>query len=130
MKVSSNINVTTIYQNQLKKLQEAKSGDFDKMLHGASSDESLAGADSKGLSGLKSNKTDKVDLVSLERIEIPEKTQEEKLVFAAKAVAMEAEIRYEKVNHIKALVDAGQYNVSPEAVAEKLWSSGVVRHVW
>jgi hypothetical protein len=79
MKVSSNINVTTIYQNQLKKLQEAKSGDFDKMLHGASSDESVAGADSKGLSGLKSNKTDKVDWSVSKESKYPRKPRKKSL---------------------------------------------------
>jgi flagellar biosynthesis anti-sigma factor FlgM len=50
--------------------------------------------------------------------------------FAAGAVANSPEVREEKVARIKALFDAGQYNISPEAVAEKLWASGVLTASW
>ena len=50
--------------------------------------------------------------------------------FAAGAVANSPEVREEKVARIKALFDAGQYNISAEAVAEKLWASGVMTASW
>lgn len=50
--------------------------------------------------------------------------------FAAEVVASEPEVRTNKVDRIKQLFDAGQYNVSPEAVAERLFASGAVTKSW
>jgi anti-sigma28 factor (negative regulator of flagellin synthesis) len=125
MKVSNNINVTNISQNQIKKLQEAKTDKFDQMLQNASNDNS-------GITTSKLNEPAKTNsLASLTKPEVaPAKTTEEMAIFAQEALEKESDIRFEKVNHIKALVDSGNYNIAPEAVAEKLWASGVVRHLW
>jgi flagellar biosynthesis anti-sigma factor FlgM len=125
MKVSNNINVTNISQNQIKKLQEANTDKFDKMLQGASNENNGA-IDSKLTEPAK-----KVSLANLEQTQAaPAKTTDEMAVFAQATLEKEPAIRFEKVNHIKALIDSGNYNISPEAVAEKLWASGVVRHAW
>ena len=129
MKVSNSINVTSIYQEQLKKLQNAKPGDFSKLMGDKVSERPVDPAYEEPVK-LASNTQSKVNLASLVVNEPAIKTPEEIFTFAAQSVASEPDIRFEKVNHIKALVDAGQYNISPMAVAEKIWSSGVVTHVW
>jgi flagellar biosynthesis anti-sigma factor FlgM len=54
----------------------------------------------------------------------------ETVKFAAEVVAGEPDVRAEKVDRIKKLFDAGQYNVSAEAVAEKLYSHRAIRDSW
>ncbi len=125
MKVSNNINVTNISKNQTNKLQGANSDKFDKMLQGASNQ------NNQKLEVQNNEPGKKVSLTSLaETTTTPVKTPDEMVALANETVANEPDIRLEKVNHIKALIDSGNYNVSPEAVAEKLWASGVVRHAW
>lgn len=129
MKVSNNINVTTIYQAKLRELQGAKPGNFSKLIGDADSTKSSQTVSNESIK-LASQQKNNVDLSELVKPEMVEKTPEEMVNFAVEQVANEPDIRSEKVSTIKALVDAGQYNVSPAAVAEKIWASGVVTHVW
>ena len=126
MKVSNGINVTRIYQEQLKKAQNKTTGDsFSKML-GNVTGESSKVSDAPALKhaantnlniAIKKAQADRVDPVEV-------------CEFASGADANSPEVREEKVARIKALFDAGQYNISAEAVAEKLWASGVMTASW
>ena len=125
MKVSNSINVTSIYQEQLKKLQNAKPGDFSKLMGDKVSERPVDPVYEES-EKIASNQQSKVNLADFIKNESTVRTPEEMINFTAQTVANEPDIRFEKVNHIKALVDAGQYNVSPIAVAEKLYASGHV----
>ncbi|NLM16454.1 MAG: flagellar biosynthesis anti-sigma factor FlgM [Candidatus Riflebacteria bacterium] len=128
MKVSNSIDVTKIYQEQVKKAgktQSADAGKFDRIMAEAGA----AKADSsKDVSSVKGTPVQGL------KQEGPAKTQPrtrmETIHFAAEAVAVSPDVRTEKVDRIKALYEAGQYNVSPEAVAEKLWASGILTRSW
>ncbi|GAB4274094.1 MAG: hypothetical protein Kow0029_14250 [Candidatus Rifleibacteriota bacterium] len=124
MKVS-NINVTSIYQDQVKKAKSEKvNGEFGKMLQ-----DSVGKSESKTKafhppSGINPNNP------ILSGTPVPQADPIETVRFAAEVVAGEPDIRAEKVDRIKKLFDAGQYNVPAEAVAEKLWASGVITKSW
>ncbi len=126
MKVSNNINVTSIYQEQLKKLQNSKPNEFGKLIDEKVLHEKPVDPVYEESEKIASNQQSKVNLADLIKNESTVRTPEEMINFTAQTVANEPDIRFEKVNHIKALVDAGQYNVSPIAVAEKLYASGHV----
>ena len=126
MKVSNGINVTRIYQEQLKKAQNKTTGDsFSKML-GNVTGESSKVSDAPALKhAANANLNIAINNAQAERVDPVEVFE-----FAAGAVANSPEVREEKVARIKALFDAGQYNISAEAVAEKLWASGVMTASW
>lgn len=124
MKVS-NINVTSIYQDQVKKAKGEKvDGEFGKMMQdsvGKSEGKTRAFHPPSGinpnnpvLSGAPVAQADPVETVK----------------FAAEVVAGQPDVRAEKVDRIKQLFEAGQYNVPAEAVAERLWASGVMTSSW
>ena len=125
MKVS-NINVTRIYQEQLKKAQNKTTGDsFSKILNNITNESSNVSNASALKHAAKANLNFAISEAQSEKVD-PTKVFE----FAAGVVAQSPEVREEKVARIKALFDAGQYNISPEAVAEKLWASGVMTASW
>ncbi len=117
MKVSRN-DIQKIYQEQIKKAKTEQSGDaFGKILK-----ETTGGAEAPKKtfhppSGVNVNQPISTGKPVAEAD--PVKTLE----FAAEVVAGQPEIREEKLTRIKALFDKGQYNISPEQVAEKLLSS-------
>lgn len=117
MKVSRN-DIQKIYQEQIKKAKTEQSGDaFGKILK-----ETTGGAEAPARtfhppSGLNVNQP------VIAGKPVAEADPVETLKFAAEVVAGQPEIREEKLARIKALFDRGQYNVSPEKVAEKLVSS-------
>ncbi len=126
MKVSNGINVTRIYQEQLKKAQNKTTGDsFSKMLGNVTNDSSKINDAPALKHAANANLNIAISNAQAERAD-PVKVFE----FAAGAVANSPEVREEKVARIKALFDAGQYNISAEAVAEKLWASGVMTASW
>ena len=136
MKVSNGINVTRIYQDQLKKAQSAKINgeNFSSLLKNNSVD-----AENKSVSaptvrfgsnaGLNFgvNTTEKAE--EADPVEVFKHATE---VFTSSEAenSTEALTREARVNEIKALYEAGSYNISAEAVAEKLWASGAVTAVW
>ncbi len=120
MKVSNGINVTRIYQEQLKKAQNKTTGDsFSKMLGNVTSDSSNI----SNAPALKHAANANLNIAINNNVQAEKADPVEVFEFAAGAVANSPEVREEKVARIKALFDAGQYNVSAEAVAEKLWAS-------
>jgi anti-sigma28 factor (negative regulator of flagellin synthesis) len=126
MKVSNGINVTRIYQEQLKKAQNKTTSDNFSNLLGNVTNESVNVSNASALKhAAKANLDIALSNAQSEKVD-PAKVFE----FAAGAVANSPEVREEKVARIKALFDAGQYNISPEAVAEKLWASGVLTASW
>jgi anti-sigma28 factor (negative regulator of flagellin synthesis) len=126
MKVSNGINVTRIYQEQFKKAQNKTTSDNFSNLLGNVTNESVNVSNASALKhAAKANLDIALSNAQSEKVD-PAKVFE----FAAGAVANSPEVREEKVARIKALFDAGQYNISPEAVAEKLWASGVLTASW
>jgi flagellar biosynthesis anti-sigma factor FlgM len=122
MKVSNNINITKIYQNQVKKAKTDKSsGEFGKMMANSEVKNTESTKAFHPPSGININNP------VLTGAPVEQADPVETVKFAAEVVANEPDVRAEKVDRIKKLFDAGQYNVSPEAVAEKLLSSGVMR---
>ncbi len=126
MKVSNGINVTRIYQEQLKKAQNKATGDsFSKMLGNVTNESSNISNAPALKHAANANLNIAISNAQAERVDPVEVFE-----FAAGAVANSPEVREEKVARIKALFDAGQYNISAEAVAEKLWASGVMTASW
>lgn len=126
MKVSNRIDITKIYQEQVKKTQSGSSDAFKKVMQDAAS--SSATGTTKAVlhppSGINTSRpvfTGKP---------VPQADPVETLRFAAEVVANEPDIRAEKVERIKKLFESGQYNVPPEKVAEKLLASGVLTKSW
>lgn len=124
MKVS-NINVTSIYQDQVKKAKNDKvDGEFGKMMQ-----DSVNKTESKTKafhppSGINPNNP------ILSGAPVAQADPVETVKFAAEVVAGEPDVRAEKVDRIKKLFDAGQYNVPAEAVADRLWASGIITSSW
>ncbi len=50
--------------------------------------------------------------------------------FAAEVVAASPDVRAERVDAIKALIDQGKYNISASVVAERMLASGVLTQSW
>lgn len=129
MKISNNLNITSIYREQLKKA-EAKTGkdgaEFSNLLQTPSTkpaESTQAPSFSGGVNKVNTpfNKNEPI-----KEADAAAATMQ----FAAKAVANSPDVRAERVNAIKKLFDAGQYNIPAEAVAEKLFNSGVVTRSW
>jgi flagellar biosynthesis anti-sigma factor FlgM len=124
MKVS-NINVTSIYQDQVKKAKSEKpDGEFRKLMQESTQKPENNAKTFHPPSGVNPNNP------VLSGAPVAQADPVETVKFAAEVVAKEPDVRAEKVDRIKELFDAGQYNVSPEAVAEKLWASGIVTNSW
>jgi flagellar biosynthesis anti-sigma factor FlgM len=124
MKVS-NINVTSIYQDQVKKARTDKAdGEFGKMMQDSTSKVENKERSFHPPSGINPNNP------VLSGSPVAQADPVETVKFAAEVVAGEPDVRAEKVDRIKKLFDAGQYNVSAEAVAEKLYSHRAIRDSW
>lgn len=124
MKVSS-INITRIYQDQVKKAKtERPDGEFSKLMQNSTGKTEGSTRTFQPPSGINPNNP------VLSGAPVAQADPVETVKFAAEVVASEPDVRSEKVDRIKKLFDAGQYNVSPEAVAEKLYKSGVITASW
>lgn len=124
MKVS-NVNVTRIYQDQVKKAQTAKpDGEFNKLMQNSTGKADGATRTFHPPSGVNPNNP------VLSGAPVAEADPVETVKFAAEVVASEPDVRSEKVDRIKKLFDAGQYNVPAEKVANALYASGVVTSSW
>jgi flagellar biosynthesis anti-sigma factor FlgM len=124
MKVS-NVNVTRIYQDQVKKAQTAKpDGEFNKLMQNSTGKADSAARTFHPPSGVNPNNP------VLSGAPVAEADPVETVKFAAEVVASEPDVRSEKVDRIKRLFDAGQYNVSAEKVANALYASGVITSSW
>lgn len=124
MKVSS-INITRIYQDQVKKAKtERPDGEFSKLMQNSTGKAESSTRTFQPPSGINPNNP------VLSGTPVAQADPVETIKFAAEVVASEPDVRSEKVDRIKKLFDAGQYNVSPEAVAEKLYQSGIVTASW
>lgn len=121
MKVSNNIDVAKIYQEQIKKA-EAKSTDgaFRKMLQ----DSQPVEVPKESLPTQSSAPLNLTSLFPADKAVSADPT--ETIKFAAMTVASEPDIRSEKVDQIKKLIASGQYNIPAEKVAERLFSSGIL----
>ena len=124
MKVS-NINITNIYQEQVKKAKGEKTGaEFSKMMQDSTAKVETKEQSFHPPSGVNPNNP------VLSGAPVAQADPVETVKFAAEVVANQPDVRAEKVDRIKSLFDAGQYNVSAEAVAEKLFNSGAVTSSW
>ncbi len=124
MKVS-NSNITKIYQDQVKKARNQKAdGEFGKLMNNSATKTDGQVRAFQPPSGINPNNP------VLSGAPVAQADPVETIKFAAEVVASEPDVRAEKVDRIKQLFDAGQYNVSPEAVAEKLFASGAVTSSW
>jgi flagellar biosynthesis anti-sigma factor FlgM len=124
MKVS-NINVTSIYQDQVKKAKGEKvDGEFGKMMQDSAGKTENQAKVFHPPSGINPNNP------ILSGAPVAQADPVETVKFAAEVVAGEPDVRAEKVDRIKKLFEAGQYNVPAEAVAERLWASGVITSSW
>ncbi|HOY67945.1 MAG TPA: flagellar biosynthesis anti-sigma factor FlgM [Candidatus Ozemobacteraceae bacterium] len=116
MKVSRN-DIQKIYQEQVKKTKTEQSGDaFGKILKETTGNTAAPAKTFHPPSGLN------VSQPVFAGKPVAQAEPVETLKFAAEVVAGQSEIREEKVARIKALFDKGQYNVSPEQVAERMMS--------
>ena len=121
MKVSNNVDVARIYQEQLKKNQNKKTdGDFRSMMEKSVNTKTEKPAGFKPPSG--------VDLSNpvLSGPPAPKADPMQTVKYAAEVVANEPEVRADKVDRLKQLIDSGQYNIPAEKVAERLLSSGIL----
>ncbi|MBF0405995.1 MAG: flagellar biosynthesis anti-sigma factor FlgM [Candidatus Riflebacteria bacterium] len=126
MKVSNRVEIQKIYQEQLKKVQSEGSGDaFKKVMQDVSSTKETpqkpAFHPPSGVNAMNPVFTGKP---------VKEADPVQTMKFAAEVVASQPEIRQEKLARIKLLIDSGQYNVSPEQIAERLFNSGAVTQSW
>lgn len=112
MKVSRN-DIQKIYQEQVKKAKtEQPGGDFGKVLKDTTGGAEAPKKAFHPPSGVN------VSQPIIAGKPVAEADPVVTLNFAAEVVAGQPEIREEKLARIKALFDKGQYNVSPEKVAE------------
>ncbi|HOT27389.1 MAG TPA: flagellar biosynthesis anti-sigma factor FlgM [Candidatus Ozemobacteraceae bacterium] len=112
MKVSRN-DIQKIYQEQVKKAKTEQSGDaFGKILKDTTGGAEAPKKTFHPPSGVNVNQP------IIAGKPVAEADPVKTLEFAAEVVAGQSEIREEKISRIKALFDKGQYNVSPEKVAE------------
>jgi len=116
MKVSSNNEILKIYREQVSKVRGEGSGEAFKkiMQETVSTGDGPAKSRFHPPSGV--NLTNPVFQGKPVKEADPAKTMQ----FAAEVVANQPEIREDKVERLRALIKSGQYNVSPEAVAERM----------
>ncbi|MBF0498562.1 MAG: flagellar biosynthesis anti-sigma factor FlgM [Candidatus Riflebacteria bacterium] len=126
MKVSNGNSIQKIYREQVNKAKpEASGDDFSKLMKSTAktTDESVKTAfhPPSGVSAGNPLFTGKP---------VKEADLVETMKFAAEVVASQPDIRSEKVDHLAALIKSGQYNVPAEAVANRLFTSGIVTNSW
>lgn len=125
MKVSNRNDIQRIYQDQIKKAHSEKSGDgFKKVMQQASEGGEVRKPSFHPPSGITSAQT------ILSGKPIPQADPVETMKFAAEVVANDPDVRQERIDRIKALIDGGKYNVSPDKVAARLLASGVLTRSW
>jgi len=125
MKVSNQIDIAKIYQEQVKKTQgEAPKAAFKKVMAEAVAPADVPRPSVHPPSGLN------VSRPVFAGKPVPEADPAETARFAAEVVASEPDIRSEKVDRLKKLFESGQYNIPAEKVAERLLSSGVLTKSW
>lgn len=125
MKVSNSNNITKIYQEQVKKAKSAKSdGEFRKMMQDSTTQKTEPTKTFTPPSGINPNNP------VLSGAPVPQADPVKTAEFAAEVVANQPDVRADRVEQIKQLFDAGQYNVSPDKVAERLLASGVLTKSW
>ncbi len=125
MKVSNRIDIARIYQDQVKKTQGDSGDAFKKVMQEATGP---AGGVAKPTFHPPSG-------VNIARPvfagkPVPQADPIETARFAAEVVANEPDIRAEKVERLKKLFEAGQYNIPAEKVAERMLASGVLTKSW
>lgn len=126
MKVSNGTNIQRIYQEQLKKVHDEGSGDaFKKIMQASTPQTGNAGK-------AKFHPPSGVNLTNpaFSGKPVKEADPAETMKFAAEVVAAQPDIREERINKLKELINSGRYNVSPEEVATKLLQSGVLTKSW
>ena len=140
MKVSNGINITHIYQEQLKKAQsKTNDNSFSKLLDNdvsvkssntVSDASALKHAANANLNNLAFGKLHSLGKAEPTRVDPEHAFKHAVEVFTSPEAetSSDAITREAKVAHIKELYDSGQYSVSPEAVAERLWASRVGRN--
>ena len=125
MKVSNQSEIQKIYQEQLNKTRKSESGgEFNKVMQSTQQASQGPAKTFHPPSGV--NLANPVFQGKPAAAADPLET----LKFAAEVVASEPEIRQDRIDRIKKLIDSGQYNVPAEAVAERIFNSGAVTKSW
>lgn len=126
MKVSKSDTIQRIYQEQVKKTQNPKSGEaFKKVMQNTTA--SPSGPEKASFhppSGIN------VENPVFSGKPVKQADPVATMQFAAEVVAASPDMRAERVNQLKALIDSGKYNISPTAVAEKMLQSGILTRSW
>ena len=122
MKVSSSTNIQNIYREQLKKVQGDSGDAFKKVMQtSTATPQSATRVTLHPPSGV--NVTNPV----YNGKPAPQADPVATMSFAAEVVATQPEVRSEKIERLKALIDKGQYNIPASAVADRLMASGVMK---
>ena len=125
MKVSNSTNIQNIYREQLKKVQGDSGDAFKKVMQtSTASPESATKVTLHPPSGVS------VTNPVYNGKPTPQADPVATMNFAAEVVATQPDVRSEKVARLKAMIDAGQYNIPASAVAERLMASGVMTKSW
>jgi flagellar biosynthesis anti-sigma factor FlgM len=125
MKVSNGNNIQKIYQEQVTRVRKGDSGDaFKKVMQSTSQPDGAQKAAFHPPSGV--NLTNPV----LSGKPVQQADPVETLKFAAEVVASQPDTREDRISQLKKLIESGQYNVSSEAVAERLLRSKHITASW
>lgn len=133
MKISR-LDVTHIYQEQLRKIKSQTDGEFSKIIENSKVGQNQATKASNTNPNI--SNASKISNLQNNPIEIKksEKANEAELLdtfrLAAEIVAKQPDIRAEKVERIKKLIESGQYNIPPQKVAEKLLATKILTEPW
>jgi len=116
MKVSNGNTIQRIYQEQVKKTQDTGSGDAFKKVMKSSTQQA------SGVTKPAFHPPSGVNVMNPVFAGKPVQQADpvETMKYAAEVVAAQPDIREERISLLKGLIASGQYNVSPEAVAEKM----------
>ncbi len=122
MKVSSSTNIQNIYREQLKKVQGESGDAFKKVMQTTTAaPQSATRVTLHPPSGVNVANPVYNGKPAPQADPVAERT------FAAEVVATQPEVRSEKIERLKALIDKGQYNIPASAVAERLMASGIMK---
>jgi len=126
MKVS-NGTIQKIYQEQVSKTRQTTEGSgdaFKKVLKETASPQEAGKTTFHPPSGV--NLTNPV----FKGQPVKEADPVETMKFAAEVVANQPDVRAERVDQLAAMIRSGNYNISADKVAEKLFASGIVTKTW
>jgi flagellar biosynthesis anti-sigma factor FlgM len=123
MKVSRT-DIQRIYQDQIRKTQTDKGEGFKKVMQTTTGSTGEATKAFHPPSGV--NLTNPVFAGK----PVPAADPVETMKFAAEVVASQPDVRSERIEQLKKLIDGGQYNVPAEAVAERLLRSRHLTESW